>query len=306
MNRYTYSAILSLSSHLLLIFFLVRVVAFNKNIKTSFQLVMQKKVPPSVIEPIHNIAETQPTRPKALPHKEIAVKDRVKPDSIFTQTQPAQSVLSPSFQVTQKAQRDQIFRNATASSKPRKKELDSLFQSFTAGIIHQKQDNSTPLQDYYMNRDIDIRASLIPPPDHQEKVHKTDYQYIPTTSQCRILSLLDSLIETDQLELYLRFNQESEITMEAFLREMNQLYKKGFVKRKKISPQQLFSFFGVPIETSQKNRRNPVYSFHIQVDQAIVKRYLESKLDELSQKKILCAADSIQLCELQKKLTMLR
>ena len=306
MNRYIYSLILSLSFHLLLILFLIRVAVFDKNRKTPFQLVMQKKVPISIVEPISNISEIKPTPMEALPPKEIAISNRVLPDSTSTEKQLTQSVAPPAFRITQKVQRDQLFHNASNSDKSQKKNLDSLFQSFTTQSTLRKPNNSSPGLDYYLNRDIGLRASSIPPPEHKEKVHKTDYQYVPSVSQCRILTLLDSLIETDQTDLYLRFNQKNSITMESFLTEIDQLYKKGFVKRKKISPQQLFSFFGVPIETSAKNRRNPVYSFHIQVDPSIVKRYLESQLDKLSQKKIFSTSDSIQIRELQKKLIILR
>jgi hypothetical protein len=99
----------------------------------------------------------------------------------------------------------------------------------------------------------------------------------PSPVQLETLSLLSQKIEATQLDLYPLLSESPPILMEQFNRSLDELVIRGFLTKKKISPQNIFTFFYIPIEMSSKNRKNPVYLYALTVEPEELKNYLQTK-----------------------------
>ena len=143
-----------------------------------------------------------------------------------------------------------------------------------------------------------------------DRPKKPQLDFMPTQTEVQSLSLLfkeDSLSDT---ELYPLLDVNQGLTFDRFIKEMDRLTGKGLVRREKISPQQIFSLFGFPIEMSAKNRRNPQYRYKPNIDQKTLSIFLDSRLYRVKEQLKQNPQDSVRLGraidQLEKKSTLLR
>ena len=99
----------------------------------------------------------------------------------------------------------------------------------------------------------------------------------PSPVQLKTLSLLSQKIEATQLDLYPLLSESLPIVMEQFNHSLDELVIRGFLTKKKISPQNIFTFFYIPIEMNSKNRKNPVYLYALNIEPEELKTYLQTK-----------------------------
>jgi len=108
--------------------------------------------------------------------------------------------------------------------------------------------------------------------------------FIPTRTQISIMDALYTKDKATQLDIYPYLRTDTPVTAEMVDHELKFLVDKGFLRRKKISPENLFIFFGIPIEMSKKNKLNPVYEYSVQIDKKKLMIFLQAKLDQLREK----------------------
>jgi hypothetical protein len=114
----------------------------------------------------------------------------------------------------------------------------------------------------------------------KEEKNETRFDFLPSENQVQALSVLYQKGKATQKDLYLELDNSVTTTIERFNGELEMLLEKGFVSRKKISPQNLFTiatpFGGFPIEMSGRNRRNPVYEYKALVPRQTLLAFLQS------------------------------
>jgi len=123
----------------------------------------------------------------------------------------------------------------------------------------------------------------------KKKKYKIQYNFIPTAAEIHTIAFLfKSEKKKSQLDLYANLDSTIITTAENFDRSLNHLIKKGFLNRKKVSPQNIMMFVtpvgGVPVEMSAKNRKNPVFEYELKVSKDKLIDYLHSCLFKLQLK----------------------
>jgi hypothetical protein len=134
----------------------------------------------------------------------------------------------------------------------------------------------------------------------KEEKNKVQFDFLPTETHVQAMAALYKKGKATQKDLYLELDPSIPITAELFNRDLDLLVQKGFMTRKKISPENIFGIatpFGViPIEMSRKNKLNPVYQYKCQVDRAKLLAFLQSNQFLLKEKmKKASPADSVLL-----------
>jgi hypothetical protein len=118
-----------------------------------------------------------------------------------------------------------------------------------------------------------------PAPKPEKNPPRFDFK--PSAVQVRAMATLYRRGPATQKDLYLELDPGARMTASLFDRELDFLVSKGFLTRKKISPQNLFTFItplgAVPVEMSRLNRLNPVYEYRAQVDRAKLLAFLQSR-----------------------------
>ncbi|HDQ44055.1 MAG TPA: hypothetical protein ENN17_00980 [bacterium] len=144
-----------------------------------------------------------------------------------------------------------------------------------------------------------LLIGLTPPAEETEEniVHPISLDFIPTRTQ---LLCLAGLFESDSLsdtQLYPLLGMDENVTYETYLQNIAELVQKGLISRTRISPRQIFSLFGVPIEMNPKNRRNPEFLYKPRIDKKTLLIFLDARLygtrEQLSQN----PSDSIRIRE---------
>ena len=158
-----------------------------------------------------------------------------------------------------------------------------------------------------INRDANPIAKMTAPEAVKPPKAKTPrLDFIPTEDQCKALNYLFAHGEGTQLDIYPGLETETPVTAAHFDRSLEKLYDKGLVQREKISPENLLLIAtpvgAVPVETSAKNRRNPVYQYSINVDRSLLLAYLDSRLLSVEERLVQCPADSSALKRERKRL----
>ncbi len=110
-----------------------------------------------------------------------------------------------------------------------------------------------------------------------DKENPPQLNFIPSETQLNIISILSDNDDATQLEIYSFLSSRPSVTMEILNKELDLLTYKGFLTRKKISPQLIFNFFGTPIEMSRKNQLNPIYRYTLNIKKQDLLSYLQSK-----------------------------
>lgn len=104
--------------------------------------------------------------------------------------------------------------------------------------------------------------------------------FVPTKVELDILQTIwDSTRATDT-EIYAALDTSIRITAVDMTVVLEKLENKGLLKKKLVSPQNLFSFPLGQVEMSRKNRRNRVYQYETRIDADEVIRYLQAVLYE--------------------------
>jgi len=110
------------------------------------------------------------------------------------------------------------------------------------------------------------------------------FDFIPSKNQIIALKLLFRNKNSSQIDLYKSLDFNFPVTAELFNKELSQLVDKGFLKRKKISPQLIFNMFGVPVEISPQNIKNPIYEYKPGISQTQILTFLQAQLFLLKDK----------------------
>lgn len=139
------------------------------------------------------------------------------------------------------------------------------------------------------------------------------FNFIPTTEQVQAIATLSEAGISSQIDLYASLDSTAVTTAAQFNRSLEQLYKKGFLKRKKISPENILQVVtpvgSVPLEMSRKNRINPVWQYELNISKSRLIDYLQSRLETLRHRKIRSPRDSadtaVHIKELQEKIILL-
>ena len=103
------------------------------------------------------------------------------------------------------------------------------------------------------------------------------FDFLPSRVQVASLAHMYEHRNATQMEIYGAVDEHA-TTAEHLNRNLDHLVKKGWLKKKKISPENILSFFGIPIEMSRKNVLNPLYIYEPQVDRSTLISYLQSRL----------------------------
>ena len=141
------------------------------------------------------------------------------------------------------------------------------------------------------------------------KKNPPQFNFTPSETQLDIISILSHKNNATQLEIYSFLPSRLSITAEGLDQELDLLTDKGFLVRKKVSPEQIFNFFGILIEMSRKNRLNPVYPYELNINKQELLSYLQSTLSLLKDKLQTHPSDSTAMASeknsLQQKILML-
>ncbi|MBN1782064.1 hypothetical protein JW948_13105 [bacterium] len=103
----------------------------------------------------------------------------------------------------------------------------------------------------------------------------TVFNFIPDRAQIRILDLLFRVSGATQNDVYIQSDSVF-LSFREMENSLERLFESGWISREKISPEHNFMFFGIPIEMSRKNRKNPVYLYKPLISRETLIRYLQS------------------------------
>lgn len=129
----------------------------------------------------------------------------------------------------------------------------------------------------YINRRLGLNQEQPKKAQRKQSLKHLLSNFEPSVLQLKILSHFIQSQRATQLDLYPILTDSLPILFEEFNQHLDELAEKGFLTKKKISPQLLFTFFYFPVEISQKNRKNPVYLYELNVEEAEIKSYLQTK-----------------------------
>jgi len=133
--------------------------------------------------------------------------------------------------------------------------------------------------------------------------------FIPTESQIRALNHLFDRGATQDTDLYPVLVTGKYQSFEMYREEMDRMVNKGLISKEKVSPEQLFILFVIPIEMSAKNRKNPEYKYEPLFKKKTLIDFLQAKLYAAQKMKEDMKQDSVMLNlrieEISKKLKIL-
>ena len=115
-------------------------------------------------------------------------------------------------------------------------------------------------------------------PKQSGKEPDPQFDFIPSDTQVRAMDVIYTKKKATQLEIYPLLDASQPITAEGLNRQLEALMDKGFVSRKKISPEFHFMLFGTPIEISSKNSKNVLYVYESKVDRKKLLDFLQAQL----------------------------
>lgn len=139
---------------------------------------------------------------------------------------------------------------------------------------------------------VGLRASQSDPIDFPEKEYSIQFDFTPAPIHAHILGTLYKQGEANQNNIYYQLPDSITITAEGLDDALEFLYIKGLLARKKISAEHKIIAVFVPIEISQKNRKNPIFLYKPTIHKEQLKTYINSlrrdsvdstKVDEIHQ-----------------------
>lgn len=131
--------------------------------------------------------------------------------------------------------------------------------------------------------------------------------YIFDKIEAKAFSFLFKQNKGTQIDMYKEYDFSDTITASEFEARLDKLVKMGYLSRKKISPQLLFTisalFIQIPIEMSKQNRKNPVYEYQPLINKENLITYLQAKLFQLKKHLSEGKTDTLQI---KKKISSLQ
>ena len=192
-----------------------------------------------------------------------------------------------------------IVRKENEKAEDRKPGLSQTFQTISPfeSLVLTNEKKNDRIADQIRQQELGTTLLLFNPilqPEKQKK-NPVQFDFIPSEAQLQSLRQLFHKGKASQLELYPNLILSRPITAEDFNRSLDMLVKKGFVSRKKISPENILYVQGIPIELSARNRKNPVYLYTVNVRKNQTITYLQAKLYQLKEELAASMADSPKL-----------
>jgi len=280
MNRFLHSLIISILIHAVVIaaaYFALSSVKINKYPdKIILPLYIEHQQQNSEFNPSNHgkLKKLQPARKSATRTKEDVSLIR-KPEFYNTLISPSKSISTH-------------IKHLNEPEKTNIKKLPNFSYSQQSHYVNPADEISKDIMKYNNNGTasgvsvsglISSLASIL-----KQKNNKVQFDFIPTQNQIIALKILFNKKEASQIDLYKSLDFRSPVTAKLFDKELSQLVDKGFLKRKKVSPQLIFNMFGVPIEMSSKNIKNPIYKYETCISRPQIITFLQSQLFLLEEK----------------------
>ena len=121
------------------------------------------------------------------------------------------------------------------------------------------------------------------------------FDFIPTKIQVHAIRVLKEHGNSTQIDIYALLDPALLVTAETLNKNLETLMDKGFLSREKISPQHPFTVFGIPIEMSAKNRKNPVYVYELKISEKTLVDFLQAQLTLAGDRLRTHPADSVRI-----------
>jgi hypothetical protein len=138
-----------------------------------------------------------------------------------------------------------------------------------------------------------------PPEEKKIEQNPARFDFIPTPLQVMAMASVYRLKEPDQVQLYSSIDPQLPVTASGFDANLEYLVKKGFLKRKKVSPELKLAvgslFGGANIEMSRKNALNPRYEYTATVDRNTLISYFQAQIYTLNDSLRSAPPDSFQI-----------
>ncbi|NQT24043.1 hypothetical protein HQ585_01680 [candidate division KSB1 bacterium] len=191
---------------------------------------------------------------------------------------------------------------------------DSLRSSILHSLHSMHIMQEDPIDTYIRKRNLGTEPFLFNfsdlVPNNTEKVQKKlRLDFIPTEGQIRALNHLFEKGAMQDTDLYPILNTEDFKTYDMYRNEMDRIVSKGLVSKEKVSPEQLFILFFVPIEMNSKNKKNPEYRYEPLFSKKTLIDFLQARHYILQQARESAETDSIkinsQMKDISKKLSIL-
>jgi hypothetical protein len=104
---------------------------------------------------------------------------------------------------------------------------------------------------------------------------KPRFDFIPTETEAKIIAILSDDSARTTMDIYRHISIIS-ITLGGLEQNLKHLFDKGLLIQKKVSPENKFNFFGIGIELSNTNRKNPVYEYTLRIERTKMIAWVES------------------------------
>jgi len=135
-----------------------------------------------------------------------------------------------------------------------------------------------------------LNAQINNKQDWERSKKEFNKKIIPSNLQLNVLSTIWKQKSSIQLDVYAEIDTNYSITAEGLDYQLERMVKLGFVERKQISPQNLFTiltpFQSYQIEMSLKNRKNRVYLYRSRVDKKEILQIILSRLYRIKNDKV--------------------
>ncbi len=181
-----------------------------------------------------------------------------------------------------------------------KKKIESWFSSGGPGNIPARPD---PAADHMKSQRGASPVLALPSvrPTETRKVEQNPpkFDFLPNPVQLNAMTLLYKMKQATQVDLYADLDGSLLVTAEGLNANLEYLVKKGFLKRKKVSPENplaIGSLFGsATIEMSRKNKLNPLYLYTPTVDRTTLISFFQAQIFLLKEKVQTSPSDSLYL-----------
>ena len=230
------------------------------------------------------------------PHDIEEKKTVISPEPLDPDKQP---VYQQTVILENKPAWSDIVRKENKKAEDRKPESSQTIQTISPfeSLVFKNEKKNDLIADQIRKQELGTTLLLVNPilqPEKQKK-NPIQFDFIPSEAQLQSLRQLYKKGKASQLELYPNLILLKPITAEDFNKSLDMLTNKGFVSRKKISPENILYVQGIPIELSAKNRKNPVYLYTVNVGMIQTITYLQAKLYHLKEELAASIADSLKL-----------
>jgi len=181
-----------------------------------------------------------------------------------------------------------------------KKKVESWFSSGGTGSSPVRPD---PAADHMKSRrgasPVLALPSVRPPETKKVEQNPPKFDFLPNPVQLNAMALLYKTKQATQVDLYADLDGSLLVTAEGLNANLEYLVKKGFLRRKKVSPENPLAigslFGGATIEMSRKNKLNPLYLYTPTVDRTTLISFFQAQIFLLKEKVQTSPSDSLYL-----------